>query len=53
MVDAQLQLFDEVAALTVDPEAHFEELRIRYDTDDSLRMNGNVFNVLRAQVETV
>jgi len=51
--EAQLQLFDEVAALTVDPDARFAELRSRYDTDDSVTMNGTVFNVLRAQVETV
>jgi hypothetical protein len=51
--DAQLDLFDTVAALTVDPDAQFGELRSRYDSDDSLRMNGTVFNVARGQVETV
>lgn len=51
--DAQLQLFDEIAELTVDPEAHFAELRDRYDSTESLKMNGTVFNVLRNQAETV
>jgi len=51
--DAQLQLFDTVAELTVDPDARFGELRRRYETDDSLRMDGTVFNVAHDQVETV
>ena len=50
---AQLRLFDEVANLTVDPDARFDELRSRYDTDDSLRMDGTVFNVARGRTETV
>jgi hypothetical protein len=48
-----LDLFDAVAALTVDPAAKFAELRSRYETDAALRMNGVVFNVLRGQVEAV
>ena len=51
--DAQLHFFDTVADLTVDPDTRFGELRRRYDTDDLLRMDGTVFNVLRGQVETV
>lgn len=51
--DQQLHCFDTVAELTVDPDARFNELRERYTTDDSLRMDGTVFNVLRGQVETV
>ena len=51
--EAQLALFDAVAELTVDPDARFAELRSRYDTDDSLRMDGTVFNVLRGQLEAV
>jgi hypothetical protein len=39
--------------LTVDPDKRFGELRGRYETDDTLRMNGTVFNVARGQVETV
>jgi hypothetical protein len=51
--DAQLDLFDTVAELTVDPDARFAELRERYETDDSLRMDGTVLNVLRDRVEVV
>ncbi len=50
---AQLQLFDEIAALTVDPDARFDELRERYESDDALRMNGTVLNVLHGRQETV
>lgn len=50
---AQLELFDAVAQLTVDPDACFDELRTRYQADDALRMDGKVFNVLRDQLETV
>jgi hypothetical protein len=49
----QLELFDAVAALTVEPDRAFPELRTRYESDESLRMDGTVFNVLRGQVETV
>jgi hypothetical protein len=51
--DELLERFDEVAALTVEPDARFGELRERYARDDALRMDGTVFNVLRGQVETV
>jgi hypothetical protein len=51
--EAQLDLYDAVAELTVDPDARFGELRSRYETDDLLRMDGTVFNVARGQVETV
>ena len=51
--DAQLNFFDSVADLTVNPDDQFDELRIRYETDESLRMNGTVLNALREQVETV
>jgi hypothetical protein len=50
---AQLDLFDAVAELTVDPDRRFADLRTRYETDGSLRMDGNVFNVLRARPESV
>ncbi|MEZ5133514.1 MAG: transglutaminase-like domain-containing protein [Acidimicrobiales bacterium] len=42
---ALLAAFDAVAELTVDPDARFDELRDRYDTDPALRMDGSVFNV--------
>jgi hypothetical protein len=51
--DAQLGLFDDVAALTVDVDGRFDELRERYDTDEDLRMDGEVFNALRNRTETV
>jgi hypothetical protein len=51
--ESQLHVFDTVADLTVDPDEKFGELRLRYETDASLRMDGTIFNVLRGQVETV
>jgi hypothetical protein len=51
--DQQLDCFDTVADLTVDPEPDISALRHRYATDDSLRMDGTVFNVLRGVMETV
>lgn len=51
--DALLDCFDTVADLTVNRDTAFCELRSRYETDESLRMDGTVFNVLRGQVETV
>lgn len=51
--EAQLALFDEVAALTVDPDRQLHELRERYETDTNLTMPGSVLNVLRGQIETV
>ena len=50
--DAQLEFFDAVAELTMDPDEGFGELRRRYETDAWLRMDGQVFNVLRGQLET-
>ena len=51
--DDQLQLFDVVADLTTDADARFEELRTLYETEQSLHMDGTVFNVLRDRLETV
>jgi hypothetical protein len=51
--EGQLQFFDTVADLTVDPDARFDEVRRRYETDTSLRMDGKVLNVLHGRVETV
>jgi hypothetical protein len=50
---SQLELFDAIAELTVDPDHHFDELRSRYENDGSLRMDGTVFNVLRDRTEAV
>jgi hypothetical protein len=46
-------LFDRLAALAADPDAHFAELRALYQDDASLRVPPQVFNVLRQQMETV
>lgn len=46
-----LECFDSAAALTTDPDARLSELRSRYETDDRLRMDGTVFNVLRGEFE--
>jgi Transglutaminase-like superfamily len=43
--------FDELAALTQDPEATFDALRERYQADERLRVPPRVFNALREQVE--
>jgi hypothetical protein len=51
--DALLALFDGVAALTVDVDRRFDELRGRYDDDEDLRMDGTVFNALRGATEVV
>lgn len=51
--EAQLDLFDAVAELTVDPDTRFDELRECYETDARLRVDGTVFNVARNAIETV
>jgi hypothetical protein len=51
--DDVLRGFDSVADLTVDPDARFAGVRSRYETDDTLRMDGTVFNVARGRLETV
>lgn len=51
--DAVLHTFDTVADLTVDPDARCGDLRKRSGTDDSLRMDDTVFNVVRGQLESV
>lgn len=51
--DELLALFDAVAELTVDPDAHLPALRELYESDERLRMDGTVFSVARGRVETV
>ncbi len=51
--DEVLAAFDSVAELTVDPDARFDDLRARYETDDSLRMDGTVFSVLANEEQHV
>ena len=48
-----LAAFDSVAELTVDPDAHFNHLRGRYESDASLRMDGTVFSVLLGEEQQV
>lgn len=51
--DELLALFDAVAELTVDPDAHLSALRGLYESDERLRMDGTVYSVARGRVETV
>jgi len=46
-------LFDRLAALARDPDAHFVEMRALYDSDASLRVSSAVFNFLRQRMERV
>jgi Transglutaminase-like superfamily len=46
MSDEQLAFFDQVAALTRDPDESFGELRSLYETDDGLRVPPAVFNAV-------
>jgi hypothetical protein len=48
-----LSLFDELAALTRDPDHTFVELRRRYDEDKGLRVPPTVFNVLNGRPEAI
>ncbi len=51
--DELLERFDSAVALTVDPDANFVAMRRRYESDECLRMDGTVFNVLRGRSEAV
>lgn len=48
-----LATFDAIAELTVDPDERFDELRDRYESDASLRMDGTVFSVLLGEHQRV
>jgi hypothetical protein len=48
-----LAFFDELAALTRDPENTFAELRRSYDEDDRLRVPPIVFNALNQRPEAI
>ena len=48
-----LATFDAIAELTVDPDARFDDLRARYESDPSFRMDGTVFSVLLGEVQQV
>jgi hypothetical protein len=51
--DAQLALFDHVAALTQRPDESFAELRSAYQGDERLRVPATVFNAVLNQVEAI
>jgi hypothetical protein len=51
--DEQLRRFDHLAALTLDPDARFAELRGLYDGDASLRVPPQVFNAVTQQTDRV
>jgi hypothetical protein len=48
-----LDFFDEVARITLEPDATFHELRRRYDGDERLRVPRTVFNGLLERSEIV
>jgi len=48
-----LSIFDTLAALTADPDAHLDEIHDRCATDPRVHMPGTVFNVLRQREEQV
>lgn len=48
-----LATFDTIAELTVNPDEHLDDLRHRYQSDRSLRMNGTVFSVLLGEQQQV
>jgi hypothetical protein len=51
--DEQLALFDRIAALTREPDAHFSELRRLYASDNRLSVPATVFNALRNRSEAI
>jgi hypothetical protein len=53
LTDAQLAFFDEVAALTCEPERGFDALRERFATDPRLSVPGVVFNGLLDRPEVL
>jgi hypothetical protein len=50
--DEQVGFFDDLAELLTNPDASFDELWRRYQSDDRLRVPPQVFNALRNQAET-
>ena len=51
--EGELEFFDEVAALTRDPDKSFAELRERYLSDDRLLVPEIVFNAILGRPETI
>jgi len=53
LLDEQLSLFDHLAALTLEPDGRFAELRDLYASDASLRVPTEVFNAATQRTEHV
>lgn len=53
MTSDELALFDRLAALTREPDAHFAEMLSAYGGDDRLRVPAAVFNALLQRTEAV
>jgi hypothetical protein len=51
--DDELAMFDQLAALTRDPDASFAELRERYDSDERLGVPPTVFNAVLNRPEAI
>lgn len=51
--ERQLGYFDELAALTLEPDASLERLRERYAGEDGLRVPASVVNGLRNRTESI
>jgi Transglutaminase-like superfamily len=51
--EAQIAFFDELAALTIDPDGRFAELTARYQADARLTVPATVFNAVLQQVDDV
>jgi hypothetical protein len=53
LTDETNALLDRVAALTLDPDAHFDELRALYESDSRLHVPAQVFNIATKAKEAV
>ena len=51
--DDQLTFFDQISALTHEPDTSFDELRRLFESDNRLRVPAVVFNSLRNQSEEI
>jgi hypothetical protein len=51
--EAQVAFFDQLAALTTDPDAGFAELTARYQADPRLTVPATVFNGVLKRVDEV
>jgi hypothetical protein len=53
IVPEKFALFDRLAALALEPDRHFAEIRALYEGDEALRVPSEVFNFLRRRMEPV